>query len=120
MAGGKLIISNTVKGSTILEVLISMIIILVVFSFGMMIIGNVNRSSLSAKKAKAEAILQEKLLNAEQNNSNVNETTNYGTFQIRQEVQPYTDNSHLSWIHFTAYDSNNEKVAELQKAIINP
>ena len=118
MAGRKLKINSKVQASTILEVLISTIIIMVVFGIGMMIIGNVTRFSLSGKKIKAEAILQERLLTAEQSKIKPDGTITIGDFQVEQETKLYSDTG-ISWVHLTAWDANHQKVAELQKMIVN-
>jgi hypothetical protein len=119
MAGRKLMVKGKAKASTILEVLISMIIILTIFGIGMMIFGNVSRLSLSAKRIKAESILQERLLNIEQGNIGSGESVTIGDFQVEQEVKLYGDGKQLSQIHLTAWDNNHEKIAEVQKVIIN-
>ena len=118
MAGRKLTVKSKVRASTILEVLISMIIILIVFTIGMMIFGNVSRLSLSAQKVKAESILEERLLNAEQSKINLDETVTVGDFQIEQEIKQYGNNSHLFLVHLIAWDNNRIKIAELQKVIL--
>jgi Tfp pilus assembly protein PilV len=76
MAGSKLIIQHKLKASTIIEVLISMVIIMVVFGMAMMIYANVIRSSLSVKKVRAEAILNEILTNDEKANNNSTQVLN--------------------------------------------
>jgi len=120
MAGRKLTITRKVAGSTILEVLISMVIIIVVFGIAMMIYSNVTRFSLSAKRIKAEAVLQERLLSIEQSKISLDETVAIGDFQVQQVIKVYRDSSHLSDVHLTAWDDNHQKVAELQKVIISP
>jgi Tfp pilus assembly protein PilE len=117
MAGSKL--NGRVKASTVLEVIISMIIIVVVFGIAMMIYTNVLRLSLSAKKIRAQALLQETMLNAERNTGNTNQSLTVDDFRIEQEVTPYNSESNLTAIHLTVYDQNQQKVAELQKVIIN-
>ncbi|HZX59366.1 MAG TPA: hypothetical protein VFE54_11595 [Mucilaginibacter sp.] len=118
MAGRKLTVKGKVRASTLLEVLISMIIILIVFIIGMMIFGNVSRLSLSAQKIKAESVLEEKLLNVEQSKINIDETVTVGDLQIEQEIKLYSNNSHLSVVHLIAWDNNHIKIAELQKVIL--
>ena len=116
MAGSKL--NTRVKASTILEVVISMVIIVVVFGIAMMIYTNVLRLSLSAKKMKAQALLQETLLKAEQTSGNTNQSFTIGDFRIEQQADPYNNETNLTAIHLTAFDKNQQKIAELQKVII--
>ncbi len=117
MAGSKL--NNRVRASTIMEVVISMIIIVTVFGIAMMIFSNVLRLSLSAKKIRAQALLRETMLNAEHTANNTTQTFNIDDFRVEQEAKPYNGESNLTEIHLTAYDINQQKIAELQKVIIN-
>ena len=117
MAGSKL--KSSVRASTILEVVVSMVIIVVVFGIAMMIYTNVTRMSLSAKKIRAQALLQETMLVAEHTSVNVTQTINKDDFRIEEEVKPYHENVALTDIHLAAYDQNQQKIAELQKIIIN-
>jgi len=118
MAGSKLTVQTRIKASTLVEVVVAMVVILVVFGIAMMIYTNVLRLSLSAKKIRAQALLQETLLKAEHTAGNTTQSFTLDDFRIEQEAAPY-NNSNLTEIHLTAYDQNQQKVAELQKVIVN-
>lgn len=117
MAGSKL--KGRVNGSTIMEVVVSMVIIVLVFGIAIMIYSNVLRLSLSAKKLRAQALLQETMLKAEQTTGNITQSLTLDDFRVEQEVKSYHNDSKLTEIHLTAYDRNQQKIAELQKVIIN-
>jgi Tfp pilus assembly protein PilE len=119
MAGSKLTDKHSVRGSTILEVIISMIIIIVVFGIAMMIFANVNRLSLSAKKLRAEAILQQTLLLAEHAKDHADQTITVDDLTIKQEITPFENEPGLSVITLTAFDPNHEQVARLKKVIVD-
>jgi Tfp pilus assembly protein PilV len=119
MAGTQLKYNSRVAGSSILEVIISMIIILLVFGIAMMIATNVTRSSLSVKKLSAQALLQELLLKAEQNKENDSQTFTLDNFSVEQEIKPYAGDPDLLVIRLTAYDSHHDTVARLEKVILN-
>jgi type II secretory pathway pseudopilin PulG len=119
MAGVKLIHNGRVKASTILEVIISMVIILLVFTIAMMISANVMRSSLSAKKISAQATLHELLIKAEQSKNLTSQTLTVDDLRIEQKIDPDINYPDLWNIHLIAYDINQEKITELQKLIIN-
>jgi Tfp pilus assembly protein PilE len=119
MAGNKVNINTKVKASTILEVLISMVIIVVVFGIAMMIYANVTQSSLSVKKIKAEAVLGEYLQNAEKSTGNATQSFTVDSLNIEQTIKSYNTEKHLVEIDLVAYDANQQKVAELHKVIIN-
>ncbi|MDB5133280.1 MAG: hypothetical protein JWR02_3029 [Mucilaginibacter sp.] len=112
-------LNGSVQASTILEVVVSMVIIVTVFGIAMMIYTNVLRTSLSGKKLRAQALLQETMLNAERTSAPITQTINRDDFKIEQEVKPYPENAALTDIHLTAYDQNRQKITELQKIIIN-
>jgi len=118
MAGSKLIVQAKIKASTILEVLISMIIIILVFGIAMMIYSNVTRLSLSTKKIQAQAILQEMMINIEQSKESASQSVVAGDYTIEQSLKSYNDKTNLVDVRLTAYDDNHQEVAELQKVII--
>jgi len=119
MAGNKVTFSTKLRASTIVEVLIAMVIIVVVFGIAMMIYANVMRSSLSVKKIKAEAVLKEYLQNAEKSNGNITQSFSVDSLNIEQTVKSYNAEKNLVEIDLVAYDANQQKVAELHKVIIN-
>ena len=119
MAGSKLNNKARVQASTILEVIISMVIILVVFGIAMMISANVLRSSLSVKKIKARALLNELLIKAENNKENTSQTFTLDSFRIEQEIKISEVNNNLMEVHLTAFDENQEKVDDVQKLILD-
>jgi len=118
MAGNKVNIKKVVRASTILEVVIAMVLIVVVFSVAMMIFANVTSSSLSVKKIRAQAVLHEAMLNAEKNRDTVSQSLNVDDFRIEQEIKSYNNVSYLFDIHLTAYDNNQQKITELEKVIL--
>jgi len=118
MAGAKLIYKDKVEASTIVEVIVSMVIIVVVFGIAMMIYANVTRMSLSAQKIKAQAILQQELISTEQTKAFSNKSIDTADLHIEQSVAPFNNDTSLSVIHLTAYDLNQNKITELQKLII--
>jgi hypothetical protein len=117
MAGSKLNCRKRTAASSLLEVLIAMILILLVFGIAMTISANVFRSSLSVKKIRAQALLQDILLKLEQNKTNSTQTYTLGDLRIEQEISAYPAGEQLIEVHLTAYDENQQQVAELQKVI---
>ena len=116
MAGRKLI-GTKVAASTILEVIIAMVIIILVFGIAMMIYTNVLRMSLSVKKIQAQAILKETLFNAEKTNNYASQSITIGDFRIEEEVKSFSGDTTLREIHLTAFDSNQQLITELQIVI---
>jgi Tfp pilus assembly protein PilV len=120
MAGNQLILQTRLKASSILEVLISMVLILVVFGLAMMISANVLRSSLTVKKIEARALLQQALIVAEQDKAVATRTYVVGDFKIEQDLTDYPGHPGLTQIRLSAVDVNEDTVAQVQKVIIAP
>jgi len=115
MAGNQLKLNGRVQASTIMEVIIAMVLILVVFTIAMMISANVMRASPSAKKQKAAALLQDRMIKAMQNPVTGTATVNAGEFQLSQEIKPSENSKSLVSIRLTALDANADTVAVLQE-----
>jgi hypothetical protein len=116
MAGNNLI-KTKVAASTILEVIIAMVIIILIFGIAMMIYTNVLRMSLSVKKIQAQAVLKETLFNVEKTNNYAPQSINKGDFRIEEEVKSFNGDTTLREIHLSAFDSNQQQITELQKVI---
>ena len=116
MAGIQINITQRLRASSLLEVIISMVIIVVVFGLAMMMTANITRGSLSTKKIHAQFILKSALMNGEGQKEWVSKTVLIDSVTVEQEVKPY--NTGLLEVHLTAYDTNNEKMAELRKVVI--
>lgn len=117
MAGNKL--AYRAKASTLLEVIIAMVVVVLVFGIAMMIFSNMVRLSLSAKEIKAKAILQKTLLKTEHSADKTGRVFTLDEFKIIEEAEPYSIDTGLTVIHLTAYDPNNQLIDELQKLIRN-
>lgn len=118
MAGIKLIFNSRVKASTILEVLISMIFIIVIFGIAMMIYTNVIRQSLSVQQLHAQAILKSVLADSEKQPSLTNQVIKIDSIQVEQTIRLIGPDSGLVSVHLKAYDNNNKLLAELNKVIL--
>jgi Tfp pilus assembly protein PilE len=118
MAGNKISIGKKVRASSILEVLISMVVILIVFSIAMVIYTNVLKLSLSVKKIRAQAVLQDIMIRSEYETNLSDQSFSRDDLRIELEIRKVDDFQRLSSVNLTAYDDNQQKVAELQKLII--
>lgn len=118
MAGRKLIITGRVRASTVLEVVVSMVIIILVFGIAMMIYGNVTRMSLSGQKIRAQAVLTQVMRELpgaepiEANNSVI------AGFMVERSVKAYAENNKLLEVELKAYDDNHQLLATLNQLIL--
>lgn len=107
-----------VAASTIVEVVVAMVIIVVIFGMAMMIFANVTQQALSTKKIRAAAILQNILLNAEQTRELPEQPFNQDNLRIIPELKPVENEPELSELHLTAYDENQQKITEVREIMI--
>lgn len=119
MVRGKLILKSKLSGSSIIEALISMVVIMVVFGIAMMIYANIIQSSLSVKKIKAQAILNQTLQIDESSANNISTTFTVDGLSIEQTVKNYNNENNLTEIDLSAYDANGKELTTLRKVIIN-
>ncbi|WP_426672082.1 PulJ/GspJ family protein [Mucilaginibacter sp. McL0603] len=118
MAGVKFVYPGKIRASTLIEVIVAMVIIVLVFGMAMMIFTNVTRMSLSVSKIQAGALLNERLIGVEKAKHKLDQSIDTAGFHIELDVTPFVDDTLLNVVHLTAYDLNQHKVAELQKLII--
>jgi uncharacterized protein YxeA len=96
-----------------------MVVIMIVFGIAMMIYANIIQSSLSVKKIRAQAILNQMLQADESSANNTSTTFTVGDLSIEQTIKSYNNENNLTEIDLTAYDPNGKELITLHKVIIN-
>ncbi|MEN0052360.1 MAG: hypothetical protein AAGC65_01760 [Mucilaginibacter sp.] len=107
------------RASSLTEVVIAMVIIMLVFGIAMTIYANVIRLSLSVKKMRAQAALEEALSGAINTGKAENHTEQADGYRIEQTVQPYGTAPGLIVIQLTAIDDQQQPIAKLQQVLIH-
>ncbi len=115
MAGNKIKLQQKLAGSTILEVIVAMVIMIMVFGIALMIYANVVRLSLSVQKLRAQAILQDMLINAVPEEGDSRQIGSDAEFRIEQEIKPVAYEPGLYMLTLTAYDNNRQRLAQVQQ-----
>lgn len=118
MAGRKLIIVKQIRASTILEVVVSMVIIVIVFGVAMMIYTNVTRISLSGQKIRAQAVLSQIMKGMEDTELSLDQESVTDGFIVKRSVKHYAENNKLLEVDLKAYDENHLFLAELHQLIL--
>jgi Tfp pilus assembly protein PilV len=108
-----------VRASTLIEVIIAMVTIVVVFGITMMICSNVVHSSVSLKKVRAQAVLNDIMEKLTASPSHLQDD-NYliGDLHIAQKVKAYHDETELNEVDLSVYDNNQQLLATLKQVII--
>lgn len=102
--------------SSILEVVIAMVVIVMVLGISLMIYSNVMRMSLSSRQLKAQFILSQAMMEVQAGQTD--ERMVIDDWQVKSEIKPYQQGGQLSVVHLTAFDPEEVKVAELTKILI--
>ncbi|WP_419699008.1 hypothetical protein [Mucilaginibacter sp. NFX135] len=119
MAKIKIKFRGRLSASSLMEAVIAMVIMVLVFGIAMMIYTNVTRLSLSVRKIRAQAILQELLYQTAKNSSKDNQYIQVDEFEIEQKVSPFGSGTGLIQIELTAFGENHQQLAQLQQIISN-
>lgn len=118
MDGNKVKGIKRLKSSSLIEVLVSMVIIVIVFSIAMGISTNIFRLSLSFKKLKAQASLNRLLIQLDKKPPPITQKNFiFDEISINQVVTKYLNSDNLKVIHLTALDENKEKLGEVKKIV---
>jgi len=118
MAGLRMKCKQQFRGSSIMEVIIAMVAIVVVFGIAMMIYSNVLRLSLSLKKLKAERILDSLLIEMRTGREVTDELITVASdLKVEITVKPCRLNRSLKEVSIIAYDTNGEKLSQLRQIL---
>ncbi|GAB3909921.1 hypothetical protein [Mucilaginibacter boryungensis] len=112
-------LNKKVQASSVLEVIISMLVIIIIFGIAMMIFSNVTNSSLSIKKSKAEALIKQQMLLLARSQHLADETLRADEFKLDVKVSAYSENKKLNEVSITAFDGNQQQVAVYKQIMIN-
>ncbi|MBS1520715.1 MAG: hypothetical protein JST50_06960 [Bacteroidetes bacterium] len=119
MVRRKLNVFSKVEASTVLEVVVSMVIIIAVFGIAMMIYANVSRMSLSGQKIKAQAVLSQVAKGISETDLGSNQQLMLHDLTIEKSVKPYADNNKILEVNLKAFDKNHLLLAESHELIIS-
>lgn len=117
MDGIKKNLKRKIRSSSLVEVLVSMVIILAVFGIAMRIYTNILRSSLSVKRYHAQMVLNQTLNEVENRPEIGNRIIKIKQFLINEQITNYQDQPRLIEINLTASDENQALLGELKKII---
>jgi hypothetical protein len=111
-------LDRKVQASTIPEVLTAMILITIIFMLAMTIYGNLVRTMFTAKKMKAEAIVQKRLTTEFERADALSEYSELvDDFTIEQKLKTFDGEQPLTEVSLTAFDSNGKELICLKGLI---
>lgn len=115
----KIYFSKKLKATTLIEVLVAMIIILLSFGTGMMIYNNILNSDNGYEKMKSRLILNEIAIETKKEKTFFDEIKEEETFTIHKSIEQYKDKKNLSLLHLKAFNKQGRLIAEKKELIYN-
>lgn len=109
-----------IRGATLFEALISMIIIMMCFGISLMIYLNLVQGENKRKKVNGNCFIDKLAWETKEKNNFTNEKIVTETLIIEKTVQPYLQVKNLSILTFIASDKNNQLVAKRRELITTP
>lgn len=109
-----------VKGSTLIEVLISMVILLICFSIGMASILQINRKQSTTVLTKATFVMQNYINSTIEERKFVDEEFENDGLTVRKTINSRLNHYPLVEIHFEIYSvATNQKLLETTKIVVD-
>lgn len=109
---------RSIRGSTLIETLVAMIIVMLAFGIGLMIYLNVIQSSGVQQKLNAQLQMNRIAIETKDKNLFVDEEDTTGTMKIIKTIQPYSAGSDkLKLMKIEAFDGNGKKLGERKELI---
>lgn len=97
-----------VPGSTIVETIVALVVILVIFGIATTVFVQVSLHSFSVRKQQAAALLNEYAVSTGEQHSFINEEVTKDGLLLKKEVSGYPGNDQVTVITFEVKDHNNE------------
>ena len=105
-----------IKGSSLVEVTVSLVIIMMVFAFSLMIYLNVTKSTISPE-LQLKLFLQDYALKSKREKLYTNEEVVFGEYIIRREVIPYQGNTDLLLCSYIAEDQEENLITQRREIV---
>lgn len=112
-------INSQIKGSSLVEVLISMIIIMIVMIFTTIILFSVLRSNVLLQRMKAHSFIKGVSAKAIMEKSFIDADLNIDGIMISQRFSDYGDNKELQLMLIQATDTTGRVLAIHRKIIVS-
>ena len=104
--------------STLIEVMVAMIIVMISFGIAMVIYINVTRSDNQVQKLRAQLLLNETAIKTKIENSFVDATMEVESISIIKTIDSYEGSSILNLLLLEAFDIDGKKIAERKELVI--
>jgi hypothetical protein len=109
---------QTLKGGTLLEVLVSITIIMTVISISTMVFLNVTGSSYTGEKLNSSLILNEVSIETQNQKTFFDEEISIDNIIIKKKVDEYDGQNNLIMLQLSAYNQNEKLLSERKEILL--
>lgn len=113
------VLKKQVSGSTLFEALVSLAIIMIVVTIGLVSYFQILKSSISNLRVRAQLILNQEIIQVQKQQSFVSEQYEQADFLIKKEVLEYSDVPGVYCVQLSA-QVQEEIIATKRKVLIVP
>lgn len=106
------------KGSTLIEVLVATIIILICAGMGMTAFSNLGRDMNGNSESIADIYLNKILNDTKAENDYTDRTYEYQSIRFERTVIAYKEEKRLRILQVQAYNNQNRKIGEIRELIL--
>jgi hypothetical protein len=107
-----------IKASSLIEVVVAMVIMVITFGVGMMIYHNILRSGINLQKVKAEHLLYKVTEKTIESKSFFDEDFIEGALLVRKKVGSYQNNASLLLLELQVFTKEEKLLAESNVLIL--
>lgn len=112
------LLRKKLKGGTLVETLVAMVVIMLSFTIAVIIFSNVIRSSSFPRKVKAETLLKDLAARSKADNIFLDASFQYNGMQINKKVSPYAGSMGLSMLNLEAVDADGKRIAVFNELVL--
>ncbi|MCR6641070.1 MAG: hypothetical protein NVV82_19280 [Sporocytophaga sp.] len=112
------LIQQKIKASSLIEVVVAMVVMVITFGVGMMIYHNILRSGINLQNVKAEMLLSKISEETIRSRSYFDEDINEGELIVRKKVGKYQNNALLLLLEIQVYSKEEKLLAESNNLIL--
>lgn len=112
-------LNHKIPATTLIETIVSMVIIMLVFGIAMLIFVNVIRTDNIVQRTEVFFKMNEILFETKQKKEFTNEIFIYESFEIRRTIKSYMRSNKTKQITVAAYNTKDELIAEKHELIID-
>jgi competence protein ComGF len=114
------ILKQKVKGSTLVEVLVAMVIIMTATGIGLAIYENLARDINDDLKIKAEIQLENMAAETKKSNALTEVIMDKEDMRLQRSIETYEKSKRLKVLHLEAFTLTGKKITEYREIIVIP